>query len=73
MLVHCSSVGEVVTHASHKLAEAGVCGSLVIKNNKQRSNQVTHPLHVARVQVLPHISDRRNTYVKRRATPTLLH
>lgn len=64
MLIHCSTIRKVVGHAGHQLAEAGVGGCLVIKDNKKWSHQVTHPLHVARVQVFPNISDWWETYTR---------
>lgn len=64
MLIHCSTIWKVVGHARHQLAETGVGGCLVIKDNKKWSHQVTHALHVACVQVLPHIPDRWNIHGK---------
>lgn len=58
MLIHCSTIREVMTHTCHQLAEARVCGRLIIKDNKEWSHKVTHPLHITCIQVFPHIPDR---------------
>ena len=57
VLVHGSSVGEVVAHAAHEVREARVGDGLVVEDDQQRRHQVAHALHVARVQVLPHVPE----------------
>ena len=55
VLVHGAALREVGAHPLHQLAEAAVGDRLVLEYHQQRRRQVTHALHVARVQPLPHV------------------
>lgn len=55
VLVHRSAVGEIVGHTGHELAETGVGCRLIIKNNEQGSDKVTHSLHVPSLKMFPDI------------------
>lgn len=56
MHIHRSTVGEVLDHALHEPAEAPVAEGFVVEDNQQRGHQIAHTLHVADVQVLPHVA-----------------
>lgn len=54
--VHRLSGGEVVLGAAHEAGEERVCDGLLAHGDEQRRGQVAHALHVARLQVLPHVA-----------------
>jgi hypothetical protein len=53
--VHGVAVGEVLHHALHQVAEARVGEGLVVEDDQEGRHQVAHALHVADVEVLPHV------------------
>lgn len=53
--VHGVAVGEVLHHALHQMTEASVGEWFVIEDDQQGRHQVAHALHVAYVEMLPHV------------------
>lgn len=54
--VHCVPIGKILDHAFHETTKAAIAHRFVIKYNQKRRDQITHALHVAYLQVLPHIT-----------------
>lgn len=63
MHVHGWTAWEILAHALHQEREACIAQRLIVENDQQRSGQIAHALHVADVQVLPHVPTRiRHTF-----------
>ena len=55
VLVHLVARGEVLDHPGHEGLEAGEDDHLIVKDDQQGGHEVAHALHVADLQVVPHV------------------